>query len=435
MKRALYSSIIGVFLALTGVLYATEPVELTFWHGIESPESVRILEEKIALFEKQHPDIRIRAQNYGAADQVSAKIMIAVAGRLPPDLMWWAPAFTGRMAKTGKIVKIGDLIARDPDFDAADIYDGLWDVSRYKGEIWTAPFDANNLALYYNKDHLAAAGIDPQSINTWTDLLAAAKKLTTPNRYGFQIPMGKNEWTVWVWQTFLWQAGGEFLTEKDNWPAPAFNSPAGEAALDYWVDFVHTHHAANFSEPDAGYKTDDFIAGRISMMVNGPWNYGALKQAARETGLNYGALFLPAAGPDYAPDGSGRRATNIGGENLFIFKSDSAREQAAWEFAKFVMSPDFQVDWAIRTGYLPVCRSAQQSPAYQQFLADNPFIKVFADQMQYGRARPSIPQYRKISRILGKQIERALYQKKSANAALQDAAASSTRILNKGRRR
>lgn len=432
MRRVFFSMI--TFL-IGAPLLAAEVIELTFWHGIESPDSVRVLEDKITLFEKQHPDIRIRAQNYGAADQVSAKIMIAVAGRRPPDLMWWAPAFTGRMAKTGKIVKIGDLIARDPDFDATDIYQGLWDVSRYQGEIWTVPFDANNLALYYNKDHFAAAGINPDELNTWSDLLRAAEKLTTDNRYGFQIPMGNNEWTVWVWQTFLWQADGEFLTKENNWPAPAFDSAAGQAALNYWMDFVHKYHAANFSEPDAGYKTDDFVAERISMMINGPWNYGALKQAAAETGLNYGALFLPSAGPDYAPQDSGRRATNIGGENLFVFKSNPAREQAAWEFAKFVMSPAFQVDWALRTGYLPVCRSAQQSPQYQQFLAENPFIKVFADQMQYGHARPSIPQYRKISRLLGKQIERALYRKKSAADALNDAAASSTRILNKGRYR
>ncbi len=61
-------------------------VELVFWHGIEAPDSVEVLQEKIKLFEERNPNIKVKAQNYGAADQVNSKIMTAIAGRKAPDI-------------------------------------------------------------------------------------------------------------------------------------------------------------------------------------------------------------------------------------------------------------------------------------------------------------------------------------------------------------
>ena len=405
---------------------STGNVELVFWHGIESPDSVAILESKIKEFESKNPSITVKAQNYGAADQVNGKIMTAIAGSKAPDLMWWAPAYTGQLAKTGNLVKIEDLIKSDSSFDKNDVYQGLWDVSTYKGEIWTVPFSANNLGLYYNKKHFKEAGIDPQSIKTWDDLLAVSKKLTKADRMGFQVPLGNSEWTVWTWQTLLWQAGGEFLSEVSD--KAAFNTAAGINALQFWTDLVQKEKVASFSEPDAGYKTDDFLAGRVSMMINGPWNYGTLEDASKNSGFEYGVIMLPSAGK-YAVDGKGRNATNIGGENLFLFKSNADRESAAWKFSKFIMSGDFQVDWAIKTGYLPVSKSAAANTQYQDFLKENEFIKTYSDQMQFGKARPSIPEYVKISEYLGKEIEKTLYNKQDAKTSLERAATYTNDLL------
>ena len=98
---------------------------------------------------------------------------------------------------------------------------------------------------------------------------------------------------------------------------------------------------------------------------------------------------------------------------------------------KFVMSADFQVDWAMNTGYLPVSKSAARSEAYQAFLRDNPFIQAYNDQMPAGRTRPSIPQYPAVSQVLGKYLEAALYGKLSSKEALDKAAAEVNQLLKK----
>ncbi|MCP4049419.1 MAG: ABC transporter substrate-binding protein [bacterium] len=394
--------------------------QLTFWHGIESAGNAALLKEKIADFEKNHPQIKIKLVRYGAADQVEQKIITALAGNRSPDLMWWGPQSLGQLAKTGKLLKIQDKIEADTEFRKEDIYQSLWEMCKYQDQIYTVPFDTNNLGIYYNKKLFKKVNIDPAKIKTWDQLLSAAKKLTNKDQYGFQVPVGTGEWTVWTWQTFLWAAGGEFLN-KDQTKA-AFDSAEGIKALQFWADLLHKHKVAKPSEPHAGYKTEDFIAGRVAMMINGPWNMSLLQKAEKEIGFEYGSFFIPKLK---------RYATNIGGELLYIFKSDPEKEKAAWEFSKFIMSAEFQRDWSIQTGYLPVCVSATKDQVYQDFLKNNPFIRTYVEQIPYGKSRPPIAAYNKISRELGLQIEQVLYQKKSAKKALKEASEYANKILSK----
>jgi multiple sugar transport system substrate-binding protein len=386
---------------------------VTFWHGMESGVNNQILQLKIDEFNARHPDIFVDGQVYGAADQLGPKLDAAVAGKTPPDLLWWSPAFFPKYADAGALKSIDEFIAQDKNFRRDDVYDYLWELGTFQGRIYITPFSANNLGIYYNKRLLAEAGIT-QPPATWEEFREAARKLTRNGVFGFQIPIGSSEWTVWTWQCFLWQAGGEILSPDKT--RAAFNSPAGVVALDYWRSLMK-EQLANFSETDAGYKTESFLSGRIAMTINGPWNFADLKKQQQ---VEVGVFPLPR---------KERAATNIGGESLFLFQSNPQRERAAWEFMKFVMSADFQVDWAINTGYLPVAKSAANAPKYQAFLRDNPFIKAYNDQMPDGRTRPSIPRYPALSAVLGKYLEAALYDKYSSQEALEKAAAEVNRLL------
>lgn len=397
-----------------------QKVVLNFWHGMESGENNRVLTEMIDKFNSTYPNIEVKLQGYGAADQAMGKVMTAIQGKKQPELLWWAPAFTGQLAEAGVLADIDQFIEEDKTFDKSDIYPGLWEVSKYQGSIYSLPFEANNLGIFYNKKAFEEAGV-AKTPETWDEFYEAAKKLTIDrdkdgkvDQYGFQVPIGTGEWTVWTWQTLLWQAGGEFLSPSQD--QPLFNSEAGVEAIEFWKKLIE-EGIAYFSETDAGYKTDDFEAGKTAMQIIGPWT---LPQLDENKTVDYGVFFLPK---------NKRNATNIGGENLFIFKTTPEKEKASWEFAKWIMSKEFQVEWAMKTGYLPVSYSAADTPEFQKFLEEKPAMKVFVDQMVYGLARPSIPQYNEISTQLGKQLEQALYGKISPKQALDTAAEEAKKAL------
>lgn len=418
VERKLILLFMVVFFVMSGCTAASKQdrrTRVTFWHGMESGINNRILQTKIDAFNSAHPDIFIDAQIYGSADQLGPKLDAAVAGHTPPDLLWWAPAFFPKYAEAGALRQLDDFLAADKSFDRADVYDFLWEMGSYQNHIYASPFSANNLGMYYNKGAFAEAGIT-QTPATWDEFRSVVKQLSRPGRRGFQVPAGSSEWAVWTWQCFLWQAGGEILTPDQR--RAAFNSPAGVAALDFWKQLLAD--GANLTETDAGYKTDDFLAGRVAVTMNGPWNYPLLQ---KQHAIDVGVFPLPR---------QAHAATNIGGESLFLFKSNERTERAAWEFMKYVMSPDFQVDWAMNTGYLPVSKGATRDAKFAAYLAANPFMKTFAAQMTDGKTRPSIPRYPALSATLGKYLEAALYNKYTSAEALDRAATEVNRLLEDG---
>jgi multiple sugar transport system substrate-binding protein len=164
---------------------------------------------------------------------------------------------------------------------------------------------------------------------------------------------------------------------------------------------------AMLSAPERGYELDNFLSGRAAMQVTGPWTLGQLS----ETDVDYDVFPFPK---------KEQEAAVVGGENLFVFKTNPEREKACFEFLEFILSKKFQTEWALRTGYLPINVKAQQSEEYQQFVAENPVLKVFLDQMNVAKVRPIIPNYTRLSENFGRAIEASLLNKKDPKEALKE---------------
>jgi multiple sugar transport system substrate-binding protein len=117
---------------------------------------------------------------------------------------------------------------------------------------------------------------------------------------------------------------------------------------------------------------------------------------------------------------SQRPATVIGGENLYILKTTPERQKAAFEFAKYAISEDFQTELALGTGYLPINIKSRQSPKYLEFTNKQPAVKVFLTQAKFGRSRPLFPGYNRISDSLGRAIEAVIIGKSTPEEALKE---------------
>ena len=387
-------------------------VRLTLWHGVNPPANRDVLQELVDRFNRQHPDIQVESLYVGQEDQQTPKILASVVGNAPPDMLWFNPTITGRLAELNAIRPLDDLLAASPLRDEID--PALLETMQFQGHTWSVPFGANNAGIFYRPTLFKAAGIT-QLPRTWEELRQVAKKLTCDtdgdgrvDQYGMLLPLGKGEWTVFMWLPFLWSAGGELTnsqaattTSKDV----NLVSKSAIAALQFWRDLIEDNSAV-LSLPERGYEMNRFIAGKVAMQFSGPWTLGELKR----TGVDFRVFPMPS---------ETRQATVIGGENLFLFKTTPEREQAAFTFAEYVMGEEFQTQWAIGTGYLPVNLKARQSEAYQAFVKEQPAVKVFLEQAESGRSRPIFRGYARISEKLGRAIEAVLLGKSSPTEALK----------------
>lgn len=92
--------------------------------------------------------------------------------------------------------------------------------------------------------------------------------------------------------------------------------------------------------------------------------------------------------------------------------------------------PEVHLQFAIDTGDLPIRESETKLPAYKDYLAKYPYAKVFVDNLSnVTKARPNIPQYPKISMVLGQAIQGVLLGKLQPQQALDQASQQVDTIL------
>lgn len=398
MKRFL-----ALALLLTGCS-APKAERLIFWHYIENPNTRAVLNDLIEDYNSKQDRIEVKAVMAGKQDRLLKTLYGAMANTDGPDLIWAPPSLTAQLAESGTIIPLDSYLS---NAERQQIAPNLWSQTSYRGKTWGLPFDANCLALFYNSKMFREAHL--QAPRDWSEFKKAAQALTQdsnhdgiPERWGFLVPYGQEEWASWTWQALLYQAGGELLKKEK----PDFASPAGIKALSLWQDLLKSHNAT-LSAAEKGAVPEPFIQGETAMFLSGPWTISELPES-----FPYHVAKLP-KGEKFA--------TNIGGEALYLVKRGENRQKLAREFSKYLLSPELQTKWATKTGYLPVTKAAIASAEYQKYLRRHPEIRVFLDSMREGRVRPVNPDYPMISETLGDGLMQALSEKKTPKDALSDA--------------
>ncbi|OUL19427.1 ABC transporter substrate-binding protein [Nostoc sp. RF31YmG] len=378
-------------------------IHLTLWQGINPPTNRDVFQKLVDQFNQAHTDIQVESIFAGELDQQLPKILTAVIGNSPPDILSFYPQITGQFVELGAVRPLDDWLEKLPI--KSEVVPNSLNELKLDGHLWSVPLYTSNIGIFYRPKLFKAAGITEMP-KTWEELRRVAKKLTIdrngdkrPEQYGMLLPLGKGEWTVFSWFPFLLSAGGEVVTNNH----PNLTNPGAITALKFWQDLMKDG-SATLSPPERGYEEDAFIAGRVAMQITGPWTY------ITKSDVDYGVFPIPA---------NVGQATVIGGGNLYVMKTTAEREKAALKFLEYVLSEEFQTEWSIGTGFLPVNIKSAQSEAYQQYLSQKPWLKVFVEQMSVANARPTIAGYSRLSDSLGRAIESTLMGKSTAENALK----------------
>jgi multiple sugar transport system substrate-binding protein len=377
-------------------------------------------EALIQEFNAAHPNITIQPSYGGTLWTMRDKLLIAIAGKAAPDIsqidQFWAP----ELADANAVVKMADLIAADKSFDKTDVYDKAWETGTYKGEIWTMPLSFSNIVLYYNKKLFQEASLDPEKPpTTWDQLVTAGKALTKDTnkdgkteQWGISFPLKADAGCVYYWIANLWQAGGDLFNA--DYTKSAFNDAAGVAAVQFWIDMVHKDKILPLAPPEKGFET-----GLVAMT----WaSSSQLATYVKALGTdNLGMAFMPK---------SKQQVTGVGGGNLAILAT-AKDKAAAWEFVRWMTSPEINLKWSTQTGYNPLLKSVVASAAYQEYLSKEPRARVIVDQMEFAKTRPNILAYADASREIGLAVESAVFGKQDPKATLDAAAVKVDEMLKK----
>lgn len=380
-KFTLALVMIGLLAVLSAGLGVTaqDVTEIEYWQYFFEPR-VTAMDQLIAQFEAENPDVHVVHNSEIAYDNFRDEIAASAPAGVGPDVVTlyygWIPAF----------VDAGYLVPLPEDQFPPDWIESYFSPmvaeSKFEGKYWAIPTAVRSLAMFWNKDLFAAAGLDPDTPPaTLDDLVSMAKATTTYDgngtdilnitKEGFAVGMDAQD-HHWFREVLVRQFGGVPYSEDGR--TVMYNSPEGCQAFKYLLSF-ETEYKTGSNDLFTDVTTA-FVNGDEAMHIDGSFRLGTIKNDNPD--LNYGVAELP-VGPNgdratfgsYWTHGITRRAA-----------ADPARMDAAERFLKFITTADAGKLWVGIVGELPAQLDAANDP---EMLAD-PLLGPFAAGLKYAHA-------------------------------------------------
>jgi multiple sugar transport system substrate-binding protein len=268
-------------------------------------------EKSFATFERDNPTIDVDVEVVPYEDY-AADLDSDVDAGTAPDVYWLNSAAYADHAEAGDLLDVDEVLgasahrAWSPDVTEQYTLDGrLWGVPQLSD---------GGIALYYNADLLATAGIDPAVLDdlTWTPggegdtLLPVLERLTldaqgrdaadpafdgTPVQYGYNA--GQDLQAIWL--DYLGSNGASL--EDATGTSFELDTPEAQAAFRYVVDLVQQHRVAppaSLTNGDPDFSRDQFTSGHMALFQSGLYS---LAPVAADADFSWGVARMP-AGPE-----------------------------------------------------------------------------------------------------------------------------------------
>ncbi|TDW17056.1 sugar ABC transporter substrate-binding protein [Kribbella kalugense] len=323
------------------------------------------------------------------------KVLQQASSKTLPDVLMLDNPDVQQIAATGALAPLNDL-----GLSGDGVIQGMVDATSYQGKLYGLAPVTNTIALFYNKDMLTEAGVQPPK--TWDELKAAAKKLTKPGRYGMAFNANATYEGSWQFLPAMWTNGGD---ETD------LNTPQVTEALQLWTDLVQSGSASksviNWTQGDVN---DQFIAGKAAMMVNGPWQIPALNKNPK---IKWDVVTFPLNKPDQKP------VAPLGGEAWTVpLNKDQAKEQKAADFVKCLNSDENELAWAKARYTIPT-----KTALLDEYVKEVPSMKAFTEQVKTARSRTGKlgDKWPAAAKVIYQAIQLALTGKASVQDAFKQA--------------
>jgi multiple sugar transport system substrate-binding protein len=366
-----------------------EQVQLRLWVMNNGPDPVADTEEIIRPFERD-TGIDVKVQLVGWDVQFDRIRNAAVSGE-GPDV---TQAGTTQVPFFAALDGFEDVSGRVGDIGGEDAYaEGIWQTTQVQGRDGTfaVPWFTEARAVYYRKDLLEKAGVDPETAFTdWDAFRATLQKLKdsgavdNKETYAFGTP-GKQAFDlVHHVMPFVWDAGGAELSEDATTSTIA--SPEAQEGVRFVADLLPAGlYDPTALEKDGTQVEESFKGGRLAVWIGGPWVLPTVEREdddawAPEARDNVGVAPMP-AGP------SGEAYTFVGGSNLMMFRSSEHKDEA-WQLMQFLSQNKTQTAYADLMGMFP----ARLDPQEQAGQKDANY-GAFYDAIQDGRTYAPIPQW------------------------------------------
>jgi len=380
MKR-LVALLLVLMLALTGLTALAEggKTKVVFWYSLGGTNA-EVIASMVEAFNASQDKIEVDAQYQGEYDDAINKLKATAMGEaLPFDIVQTYEIGSRFIIDSKKMVPVQTYIDKT-GFDTSVIEPNLLAYYTIDGVINSVPFNCSTPLMYYNKTAFDEAGIT--EIPTTVDgILEIAEKLATfdsegkLDRAGFLFSN-----YGWFFEQWTGKMGREYVNNGNGRQSYATSVAFGDngAALDIfnvWKKIAESPYTTYIDRGGTANSRAAFVAGTTSIFLASTANLaGVLANVGDD--FEVGTAFFPYIN---AEDTGG---VSTGGGCLWAINSgDQARMDATWEFIKYMISPEEQAVWNMKTGYFPINMLAHDTDVFKGNIEKYPQFQTALDQL------------------------------------------------------
>lgn len=396
---------------------AMAKTELTMYYPISvGGPLTEVMDGLIADFQKENPEITVKAVYSGNYDETRVRALSALRGGESVQLSVLGALDAHDLVEQGLVESFSD-IAKTTEEKAwlTSFYPALMANGTIEGKVWGIPFQRSTIVMYYNKEAFKAAGLDPEvAPKTWDEMVTAAQALTKDKQYGLMIP--STGYPYWMFQALAIQNGQKLMNEEGT--EVYLNTPEAVEALTFFRDLATKYQVSPKGTIEWGTLRQAFVQGQTAMMWHTTGNLTAVK---KEAGFDFGVAMLP---------GKKQQASPTGGGNFYLFKgADEAQKQAALDFMRWMTAPQRAAQWSIATGYVATSPAAYDTPELKTYGQDFPQALVARDQLEVAVPEFATYETARVRELVSNAVQAAITESKSPQAALDEAQQAAQRLL------
>jgi multiple sugar transport system substrate-binding protein len=389
-------------------------VTITYARGKDVTQGTKKL---VDAFMKKHPNIKVNVKQMPAdTGQNHDQLVTMLSSKsdeidvIELDVIW--PA---EFSQAGYLQPLDRYIQKD-QFPIDKYIKGGIEAGNVNGEQYAIPRFVDAGLLFYRKDLVK---IPPQ---TWDELIAQAKQLKGKNgtKFGYLMQAKQYEGLVCNFIEFAGSYGGKILDDKGN---VVVNSPETIKGLKKMIEITRSDLVpSNISTFMENESHTSFVQGESPFMRNWPYVY-AVAQDKKQSKVVDKIDVAP------LPKGDHDSVATLGGWMTGISKF-SKHKKEAWEFIKFVSSPEGQKIAAQYGGSAPTYLPAYDDPDVQK--ASPLFAnKNFVEGVSKAMPRPISPIYPALSDAMQVELSKAIVGKQSAEDTVKNIETKLKELLKK----
>ncbi len=397
MKAAILAAVMLVTAACSGAPPAAQqsteaditlsgPVSVTLWHALSGPQQVA-LDAMVKKFNDTNgKGITVTALNQGNYTQLYQKTLGAIQAGALPELAHAYESFVADYMKADVVVdlapykdsKTNGLTKESQD----DVYKGYYDTNtfpQYANRLLSWPFTKSLAVMYVNNDILKELG---KSIpKTWDEFEATALAATKKDAAGKVTRMGfafNTDASYFNAQVF---ARGGTLMAADN-KSVAWNGKEGLAVLQMYDRM--NKNGSGYTPKSFDFQSD-LATGKLAFFLSSTSTVPFMKDLADKAPFSWSIANLPQAATDPA-----KAKTVQFGANVAVFKSTPEKQLASWLFVKWFAEPAQTAEWAVKSSYMPVRKSAADTDTLKNAWKTDVQGKQAFDQIGSSAPEPNV---------------------------------------------